>query len=377
MKKLILIAALVCCVVMSVNAQMKVYNYGAVRIGIDPLEADGMGEMEGNMDSTTMLRVWGHPGEICNARMSFGFHKYKNNKAVMVGQAYNEDNPISEMLWLHGKKGFCATINPQATDTIISYNPYLDNAINFALPVQSPSFLVTSDARLKEDVQPVEESLDALSALSSVTYRLKAKETPDYAVDAATEALLAKEGFDSGNDFFRDYYNERSKGETHYGFIAQQVQEVLPELVHTDKDGMLSVDYIGVIPLLVNAIQELKGRLEQVEAEKEMATPAVNHAPAVTATADVLAAPAAEVLSQNDPNPFSSDTRIAYNLPEGTQQAAIYIYDLQGKQVKRLDVSPSETGTMLHGGDLQAGMYIYSLIADGKELASKKMILTK
>ena len=147
--------------------------------------------------------------------------------------------------------------------------------------------------------------------------------------------------------------------------------------VDADKDGMLSVDYIGVIPLLVNAIQELKGRLEQVEAEKEMATPAVNHAPAVTATADVLAAPAAEVLSQNDPNPFSSDTRIAYNLPEGTQQAAIYIYDLQGKQVKRLDVSPAETGTMLHGGDLQAGMYIYSLIADGKELASKKMILTK
>ncbi|MBQ7689838.1 MAG: T9SS type A sorting domain-containing protein [Muribaculaceae bacterium] len=87
---------------------------------------------------------------------------------------------------------------------------------------------------------------------------------------------------------------------------------------------------------------------------------------------------AVEVLAQNDPNPFSSDTRISYFLPEGAQSAIICIYDLLGKQVEQLAVTGPGAGSVtLRGGNLQAGMYIYSLIANGKELASKKMILTK
>ena len=43
----------------------------------------------------------------------------------------------------------------------------------------------------------------------------------------------------------------------HFGFIAQDLEAVLPDLVHTDKQGYKSVDYIGLIPILVNAINEL------------------------------------------------------------------------------------------------------------------------
>ena len=369
---------MVCCTVMSINAQLKVFNNGNVRIGSDYWDEHGIGYMPGEMDSTTMLRVWGPTYSGANARMSFGYQRFKSPKTVMIGERYiDEDDYNSDILWLHGNKGFCITNNQVAGDTIMRfYSIPGDKIVYFSKPIQAPQLLVTSDERLKEDVEPLEQSLNALSALSSVSYRYKPGKTPDYAIDPETEKLLEQDGFKSDNEFFAKYYAEDAHGERHYGFIAQEVQKIFPELVHTDKDGYLSVDYIGVIPLLVNAVQELRGRLEKVEGGED-ATPTVNRAPRTSGTDELLADRTTEVLSQNTPNPFSSDTSIGYHLPNGTRQAAIYIYDLQGKQVKRLDVDASATSVTLQGGDLQAGMYIYSLIADGRELASKKMILTK
>ena len=51
------------------------------------------------------------------------------------------------------------------------------------------------------------------------------------------------------------------------GFIAQEVGEILPELVNTGKDGYKSVQYANIVPLLVEAIKELN---EEVEALKEV-----------------------------------------------------------------------------------------------------------
>ncbi|MBO4871346.1 MAG: tail fiber domain-containing protein [Muribaculaceae bacterium] len=332
------------------------------------------------MDTITSLRVWGNQGMGVGARLSLGYQKYLE-KTVMVGERYmDEDDVDSNVLWLHGKKGFCITYNGVAGDTIMRfYSIPGDKIVYVTKPVQAPSFLVTSDARLKEEIEPLENSLDALSSLSGVSYRLKPRKTPDYAIDPETERLLEMDGRKSDNDLFAQYYAEEAQGERQYGFIAQEVQKIFPDLVHTGPDGYMSVDYIGVIPLLVNAIQELRGRLEKVENSEEETPSTSNSAPTDNGIegSALLGERVAEVLSQNDPNPFSSDTRIGYNLPDGTQQAAIYIYDLQGKQVKRLNVDARDNSVTLQGGDLQAGMYIYSLIADGKELASKKMILTK
>ena len=43
---------------------------------------------------------------------------------------------------------------------------------------------------------------------------------------------------------------------TRYGFSAQEVKEVFPDLVTEDDNGYLSVDYIGLIPVLVEALKE-------------------------------------------------------------------------------------------------------------------------
>jgi RNAse (barnase) inhibitor barstar len=46
------------------------------------------------------------------------------------------------------------------------------------------------------------------------------------------------------------------------GVIAQEVQEVLPEAVHTDDKGYLSVSYDKLVPVLIEAVKELQKKLE-------------------------------------------------------------------------------------------------------------------
>ena len=61
-----------------------------------------------------------------------------------------------------------------------------------------------------------------------------------------------------------------------YGFIAQDVQQLFPELVHEDGEGYLSVNYVELIPLLVQAVQglskevsELNKRIDELQTTKK------------------------------------------------------------------------------------------------------------
>jgi Chaperone of endosialidase len=49
------------------------------------------------------------------------------------------------------------------------------------------------------------------------------------------------------------------------GVIAQEVEEVFPELVHTGPDGYKTVNYLGLIAPLIEALKELDARVEALE----------------------------------------------------------------------------------------------------------------
>lgn len=63
------------------------------------------------------------------------------------------------------------------------------------------------------------------------------------------------------------YYDRKSDNTRRIGFIAQEVQDVLPEVVLADKDGTLSIDYGNVVALLTEAIKELKAKVEALESK--------------------------------------------------------------------------------------------------------------
>ena len=83
-------------------------------------------------------------------------------------------------------------------------------------------------------------------------------------------------------------------------------------------------------------------------------------------------------LYSNIPNPFKEQTTISFFIPEASSRASIHIYNLQGKQIKQLNIESRGNGSVtINGYELTPGMYMYSLIVDGQEVDTKKMILTE
>lgn len=53
------------------------------------------------------------------------------------------------------------------------------------------------------------------------------------------------------------------------GFMAQDIQKVLPELVQTDEKGVMSIDYIGFIPLIVESLKQMQQTIQDQQKEIE------------------------------------------------------------------------------------------------------------
>ncbi len=169
--------------------------------------------------------------------------------------------------------------------------------------------------------------------------------------------------------------NSQAYTKKHYGISVDGLREAFPDLVYEDQEGNPCINYIEMIPLLVHCIGELKAevaRLETIASGKAN----MQKAPASTGMEESTAVVAA--LGQNEPNPFTENTEIAYVLPDNVRSAALYIYDMNGAQVDAFPITGGGAGTVtVEGGRLEAGMYLYSLIADGKVIDTKRMILTK
>jgi DNA-binding MltR family transcriptional regulator len=98
--------------------------------------------------------------------------------------------------------------------------------------------------------------------LKGISYNLK---TPDnFQTYKTLGALTEKEQADIAA---LQEVQEKLKTDkrTRLGFIAQDVQAIFPELVEEDAEGYLSVDYLGLIPVLVEAIKEQQVQIEELQ----------------------------------------------------------------------------------------------------------------
>jgi hypothetical protein len=94
----------------------------------------------------------------------------------------------------------------------------------------------SSDIRLKENIQPIQNALEKVESISGNTY--------DW-----------KEGYDEihshkGNDV---------------GVIAQEIESILPQIVTNRDNGYKAVQYEKIVPLLIEAIKELSAKIKQLE----------------------------------------------------------------------------------------------------------------
>ena len=91
----------------------------------------------------------------------------------------------------------------------------------------------SSDRNLKDNIQPIENSLEKIDKIGGYTF--------------------------VWNDNQSTY-----KGKD-IGVVAQEIQEILPEIVATRANGYLGVKYEKIVPLLIESIKELKKEVEDIK----------------------------------------------------------------------------------------------------------------
>lgn len=166
------------------------------------------------------------------------------------------------------------------------------------------------------------------------------------------------------------------------GFIAQELITEFPELVKFNNEtGLYGVNYIGMIPVLLESIKEQQTMIDnltnEISALKSESSDYLKSA-LITTEKNLNERVDKPILYQNKPNPFNEDTEIRFYLPVTVNEARIYLYNMQGNQINNIIINQRNNGyEIIHGSELQAGMYMYTLIADGIEVDTKKMILTK
>jgi hypothetical protein len=101
---------------------------------------------------------------------------------------------------------------------------------HFSGTVNAANFNTTSDATLKTNVETLTGSLDAVKALRGVSY----------------------EWIDNGN--------------SEVGVIAQEVEEVIPDVVSTNDQGIKSVKYGNLVGVLIEAIKEQQAQIDELKA---------------------------------------------------------------------------------------------------------------
>ena len=173
----------------------------------------------------------------------------------------------------------------------------------------------------------------------------------------------------------------------HYGFIAQDVEAILPGLVRnftqpaiydsigqviTPEVGFKAVNYVEFVPLLVAAVKEQKATIDSLLNTLQNPTPIVNPQNKQSVT---LSNVSSIILNQNDPNPFTESTRITYQVPEDVREAKIIFTNSSGSIINTVIVNERGTGELeVYSSDLSKGIYNYTLICDGKVIATKKMV---
>lgn len=237
--------------------------------------------------------------------------------------------------------------------------------------VYSYGIELTSDERLKKDVQPLTNQTNKLYQLNGKSYTKKSKEN---------EVALPDITDEKGNIIkkYEKTANKKSNEMREFGFLAQELKVVYPELVSQDTLGYYYVNYIGLIPILVEALKEQKLQIDELLEQinnLNLSSPQKIGSSSTEDTTDLLTY---SLLEQNVPNPFNTETKIEFYLPTTVIAAAIYLYDMNGTQLKNYSINKRGKGNIIiQGSELNAGMYLYALIADDKVIDTKRMILTK
>lgn len=302
---------------------------------------------------------------------------FSNDYVIGLKATANLNNAASTISGLYRVAGWfeapvsngCGLINNFAL-----YTPQNGGFISFGYPTPSTNGgllnvngvtwssggYTSSDVTLKNTVTTLPNSLNKIKSLRPVTFKW----------NTVSDSLM---------------------NGTHAGFIAQEVDTVIPQVVRTNGSGVKSVAYSELIPYLVSAIQAQQQQIKQMDSLITLLTQSISSCCSNSAAKQTgiegndpkslsqinvnLSDVDMIVLNQNVPNPFAEQTTITYNVPEKYSFAQLVFKTIDGKIIKTVDITKKGRGQVnVFANDLSNGLYMYSLIVDGTSVDTKKMV---
>jgi FtsZ-binding cell division protein ZapB len=251
----------------------------------------------------------------------------------------------------------------------------------------SGSSWYTSDEKLKNNIKTLNNGIELLRKLNPVTYEFK------------NDVYFKPEK----GDTTAPIKMELAKGKQ-YGFLAQDLEKVIPEMVLTRPDGYKNVNYNQLFGVLVQGFKEqdvrvtesvqtinslnsevtslkesnalMLGLLQDMQRRLDEIAATGNRTDEQAAREAGLADAGRSYIMQTDPNPFTEQTVIKYNIAGFQKEAQIVITDDNAQKLFNFNIEEKGTGqVMLSGNSLKQGGYIAQLIVDGKVVDTRKLVL--
>jgi len=185
-----------------ISASDIAFGYGSSSSFFETMRIKGNGILQ--FPATLAKKITLYPGTTGD--VGFGVQGnqlliYADNPAAMVRVGYDQAGVFTNNLDVYGNG-----------------NAWLRGTLTQA-----------SDSRLKKNITPLQNPLQKTSQLNGYNYYWK---------------------------------NENAESSLQTGLLAQEVRILFPELVKEDKEGMLSVNYSGLIPVLIESIKEQQKQIE-------------------------------------------------------------------------------------------------------------------
>ena len=321
-----------------------------------------------------------------------------NENIGINGFAFNGTNNYGLKGDAFGSTGTNYGVYGSASGGALNYAGFFDGDVFVNGGANSGTgYLIASDAQFKSNVNNLENALNIIEQMSPKTYYL-----------------------DTLNS-----YNINFSSNLQYGLIAQEVEQILPELVgeitkpaQYDSLGNIiyqavtykNLNYNAFIPILTKGMQEQQAVIDSLATELHQKDSLINNVndrltqlenclsnilPILCQISNSAIQQNSEeaqqhiihslnlelydgdhiVLEQNVPNPFAERTVISYYLPDNVNDAKIIFYNNEGRMINEITLTERGNGRInVFGGDLSRGVYSYTLICDGKVIETKKMV---
>ena len=231
----------------------------------------------------------------------------------------------------------------------------------------------TSDGRFKYNISESDViGLEFIKKLRPVVYNFDAKKFEEFLTKNMPEETRKQR-------LEKDFSELTAIRQT--GFIAQEVEKAAADAGYSfsgvnkpkDENDNYSLGYAHFVVPLVKAVQEQQKMIEDQKKEIESLKQQVS----VSAGIQQSIANEGFSMDQNQPNPFTHETVVNYVLPKQIKNAYMGVYDLSGKQITTLPLNTSGQSITINSEKLAAGIYIYTIVADGRAMDSKRMIVAE